>query len=260
MEGHFSWFFLRGNQPPGLLVLSSLQENFLRPAAHDAGLRRIIHAKLSPTIGSLLDTILILSSLNAEQTLFTCYYKDSSRFMKCQPTAKRRNAGCSSFVCASRKERSLLCRGGLEARPRPRALRLGSLTTQLRALAARVPVASLLARATLKVAPTGFPLLHKQVNDTFMRLRLSCTGDARCLFTQTNELHPETPKRLFDCLRCVTHKGQDSHKLTMHIGRNRSCLTRYRIYLPIWSRYAMKSVIGKCYDFWHNRGVCRVSK
>lgn len=47
-------------------------QNFLRPAAHEAVLRRRIRSELSPFIGSLSVTHLILCSLNAGQSLYSC--------------------------------------------------------------------------------------------------------------------------------------------------------------------------------------------
>lgn len=66
---------LRGNHPPGPTCsykgVCPLQ-NFLRPAAHEAVLRRRIRSELSPSIGSLSVTHLILCSLNAGQSLYSC--------------------------------------------------------------------------------------------------------------------------------------------------------------------------------------------
>src|SRR5947209_10590190 len=58
-------------EPP---TCAYLPEDFLRPAAHKRVLRRFIHSDLSPTIGSLSETYLILCLLNAGQTsLYICY-------------------------------------------------------------------------------------------------------------------------------------------------------------------------------------------
>jgi len=63
---------LRGNHPPvPTCSQNSLSlQNFLRPAAHERVLRRRIRSELSPFIGSLSVTCLILCSLNASQSLY----------------------------------------------------------------------------------------------------------------------------------------------------------------------------------------------
>src|SRR5437868_14597375 len=75
---------LHGNHPP--VPTCPHIPDFLRPAAHKRVLRMSSRTDLSPTIGSLLGTCLILCLLNAGQTSMCCCYifKDNSRLAKCQ--------------------------------------------------------------------------------------------------------------------------------------------------------------------------------
>src|SRR5438270_13042932 len=88
-----------GNHPP--VPTCPHIPDFLRPAAHKRVLRMFSRTDLSPTIGSLLGTCLILCLLNAGQTsMYCCYiFKDNSRLAKCQIPC---NPVCVSFFCLER--------------------------------------------------------------------------------------------------------------------------------------------------------------